>query len=92
MSCTSWFGIHSSHDNAYYFLRCFMSAGHRVLMEAGAADAAVRAAAIYMGGVASHMLGTDMLERHGPAMQRQAQHLMGAGRSKIGISRATSNM
>ncbi|KAL0022613.1 hypothetical protein WJX77_010031 [Trebouxia sp. C0004] len=55
------------------------------LMEAGAVGAVAGAAAMPMGRAASHML-----ERHGPAMQKGAAHLM--ERSRHDISRATSNM
>lgn len=55
------------------------------LMEVGAVGAVAGAAAMPMGRAASHML-----ERHGPAMQKGAAHLM--ERSRHDISRATSNM
>ncbi len=53
-------------------------------MEAGAVGAVAGAAAMPMARAASHML-----ERHGPAMQKGAAHLM---ERRHDISRATSNM
>ncbi len=74
----------SLSSNLLIFLACFCRSPSQ-LMEAGAVGAVAGAAAMPMGRAASHML-----ERHGPAMQKGAAHLM--ERSRHDISRATSNM